>query len=204
MLPRSAVLVAPVQPERLRGDAHDVWVEVHHHHVVAFQPQFRVHMVVDDGPLTSADARPLPGAHYPSPASAVTSGRQRTRRPPASGPGDRVVTAFIVGNHHAWLAYRIAATRRAVRGDLPWDVMRFLDDAHRLGLLRAVGPVYQFRHAELQDHLAAQYHPSKSRGRRPIRPPRVGGRTVPAPRPSEDAPLTKDSVIRRRRHLSPK
>jgi hypothetical protein len=34
--------------------------------------------------------------------------------------------------------------------------MSFLDDAHRLGLLRTVGPIYQFRHAELQDHLTAQ------------------------------------------------
>ncbi|WP_405086267.1 hypothetical protein [Microbispora sp. NBC_01389] len=35
------------------------------------------------------------------------------------------------------------------------QVMDFLDDAHRLGLLRVVGPVYRFRHADLQDHLAA-------------------------------------------------
>jgi hypothetical protein len=35
--------------------------------------------------------------------------------------------------------------------------MPFLDDAHRLGLLHAVGPRYQFRHAQLQDHLAATY-----------------------------------------------
>jgi hypothetical protein len=34
--------------------------------------------------------------------------------------------------------------------------MSFLDDAHRLGLLRAVGPVYQFRHAALHDHLAPE------------------------------------------------
>ena len=32
--------------------------------------------------------------------------------------------------------------------------MPFLDDAHRLGLLRAVGPLYQFRHVELQAYLA--------------------------------------------------
>ncbi|MFF5301355.1 hypothetical protein ACFY5F_18530 [Streptomyces sp. NPDC013161] len=37
--------------------------------------------------------------------------------------------------------------------------MTFLDDAHRLGLLRAVGPVYQFRHAEFQDHLAPPLPP---------------------------------------------
>lgn len=30
---------------------------------------------------------------------------------------------------------------------------------HRLGLLRAVGPLYQFRHAELHDHLAASASP---------------------------------------------
>ncbi|GAA1017745.1 hypothetical protein Aple_024950 [Acrocarpospora pleiomorpha] len=39
---------------------------------------------------------------------------------------------------------------------LPRNLMAFLDDAHRLGLLRAVGPIYQFRHADLQDHLADQ------------------------------------------------
>jgi hypothetical protein len=32
--------------------------------------------------------------------------------------------------------------------------MAVLEDRHRLGLLRAIGPAYQFRHAELQDHLA--------------------------------------------------
>jgi hypothetical protein len=37
--------------------------------------------------------------------------------------------------------------------------MDFLDDAHRLGLLRTVGPIYQFRHADLHDHLAA-HHPT--------------------------------------------
>ncbi|MFD9942635.1 MarR family transcriptional regulator [Nonomuraea sp. NPDC059023] len=40
---------------------------------------------------------------------------------------------------------------------LPRRLMRFLDDAHRLGLLRTVGPVYQFRHAELHDRLSATY-----------------------------------------------
>jgi hypothetical protein len=41
--------------------------------------------------------------------------------------------------------------------------MPFLDDAHRLGLLRAVGPAYQFRHAELHDHLAAAYQHARTR-----------------------------------------
>ncbi|MFJ2738683.1 helix-turn-helix domain-containing protein [Streptomyces sp. NPDC087440] len=38
-------------------------------------------------------------------------------------------------------------------GRLPWAVTTFLDDAHRRGVLRQVGAVYQFRHARLQDHL---------------------------------------------------
>ncbi|WP_329430647.1 NACHT domain-containing protein [Streptosporangium sp. NBC_01495] len=67
---------------------------------------------------------------------------------------------LTLGNHHAWLAYTIAARRLAKKGHLPRKLMAFLDDAHRLGLLRTVGPVYQFRHAELQDHLAAPPSPS--------------------------------------------
>ncbi|MFI7455506.1 NACHT domain-containing protein [Nonomuraea sp. NPDC049714] len=55
------------------------------------------------------------------------------------------------GEHHAWLAYKIIALRHR---RLPYRLMGFLDDAHRMGLLRAVGPHYQFRHAELHDHLA--------------------------------------------------
>jgi hypothetical protein len=62
------------------------------------------------------------------------------------------------GGHHAWMAYLIATHRLARAGRLPRALMPFLDDAHRLGLLRAVGPAYQFRHAELHDHLAATYH----------------------------------------------
>ncbi|MFI9561443.1 hypothetical protein [Nonomuraea endophytica] len=58
------------------------------------------------------------------------------------------------GNHHAWLACTLAVTRLVITGRLPLRIMDFLDDAHRLGLLRAVGPIYQFRHAALHDHLA--------------------------------------------------
>lgn len=39
-------------------------------------------------------------------------------------------------------------------GHLPWHVERFLYDAHRRGVLRQTGAVYQFRHARLQHHLA--------------------------------------------------
>lgn len=40
---------------------------------------------------------------------------------------------------------------------LPWRVVRFLDDAHRRGVLRQAGPIYQFRHVRLQKQLALNY-----------------------------------------------
>jgi hypothetical protein len=42
----------------------------------------------------------------------------------------------------------------ALRGEQPWRLMRFLEDAHRRGVLRQSGATYQFRHARVQDHLA--------------------------------------------------
>ncbi len=66
-----------------------------------------------------------------------------------------MVVGPIVGRHHAWLVCVLSVTGLAAAGRLPWGIMRFLDDCHRLTLLRAAGSVYQFRHAELHDHLAA-------------------------------------------------
>lgn len=43
----------------------------------------------------------------------------------------------------------------ALRHRTPLRLMRFLEDARERGVLRTVGPIYQFRHAELQDRLAA-------------------------------------------------
>jgi hypothetical protein len=45
----------------------------------------------------------------------------------------------------------------AMRGRLPWRLMSFLEDMHQLGILRQLGPVYQFRHARVQEELAAEY-----------------------------------------------
>lgn len=53
----------------------------------------------------------------------------------------------------ATLAY--AQLRR--RSGTPIRLLRFLDDAHDREILRTVGPVYQFRHARLQDRLAQLY-----------------------------------------------
>jgi hypothetical protein len=42
-------------------------------------------------------------------------------------------------------------------GRMPWRTLRFLADAHRRGVLRQTGAVYQFRHVRLQEHLAATH-----------------------------------------------
>ncbi|GAA3070709.1 NACHT domain-containing protein [Streptosporangium carneum] len=62
------------------------------------------------------------------------------------------VAGVASGRHHAWLVCKIALLTQT---RLPRRLIPFLDDMHRLGLLRTVGPLYQFRHAELHDHLAA-------------------------------------------------
>lgn len=54
-----------------------------------------------------------------------------------------------------WPMFVLARCRFAIRGHLPWRLMRFLADAHRRGVLRQAGAVYRFRHAELQRCLAA-------------------------------------------------
>ena len=48
--------------------------------------------------------------------------------------------------------------------------MRFMEDAHQRGVLRAVGPIYQFRHARLQDRLAGRAKTAGRREERAIQP----------------------------------
>ncbi|APU15894.1 MULTISPECIES: helix-turn-helix domain-containing protein [Actinoalloteichus] len=42
-------------------------------------------------------------------------------------------------------------------GRVPWPVMTFLADAHRRGILRRTGVVYQFRHARFHRHFARMH-----------------------------------------------
>lgn len=55
---------------------------------------------------------------------------------------------------NAWGKLRIAVGILTFRGDLPWRIFIFLDDAYRRGILRKVGPFYQFKHRRLQESLA--------------------------------------------------
>jgi hypothetical protein len=65
------------------------------------------------------------------------------------------VAGAVVGpGRTSWGQFTIARAWLAARGELPLRLMAFLDDAHHRGVLRQAGAVYQFRHAQLQDHLA--------------------------------------------------
>ncbi|MFD5254724.1 NACHT domain-containing protein [Streptomyces bobili] len=53
-------------------------------------------------------------------------------------------------------------------GQLPWRLIAFLDDACERNVLRQAGAVYQFRHAQLQDHLTQVFLAGRDgRDRRP-------------------------------------
>ncbi len=81
-----------------------------------------------------------------------------------SGPADGIyvlLSAFWIALHYAvamtaWGRWLLARTALALRGDLPWRLLRFLDDAHRRGLLRQRGSRWEFRHAHLQDRLCQE------------------------------------------------
>jgi hypothetical protein len=62
----------------------------------------------------------------------------------------------------------LAFAQLAMRWHTPVRLLRFLDDARERDVLRTVGPVYQFRHARLQDRLAQQAVPSEPRRDVPI------------------------------------
>jgi hypothetical protein len=54
----------------------------------------------------------------------------------------------------AWGEWLLARWWLAATGRLPWALGAFLRDAHRRGVLRREGAIYEFRHARLQDSLA--------------------------------------------------
>jgi hypothetical protein len=72
------------------------------------------------------------------------------------GVGSGLMTALgaCLGNY-AW-GHWITFTRiwLPLTGRAPFSIVAFIIDAHKRGVLRQAGPVYQFRHARLQDRLA--------------------------------------------------
>ncbi|MBQ1118317.1 NACHT domain-containing protein [Streptomyces anulatus] len=79
---------------------------------------------------------------------------------PGTGAITTVVTfvAFAVlgASSSAWCGFGASRVWLWGAGKLPWNVLGLLGEAHRLGVLRQSGAVYQFRHSRLQERLAAQ------------------------------------------------
>ncbi|MGW4033207.1 NACHT domain-containing protein [Streptomyces sp. NPDC004838] len=80
-----------------------------------------------------------------------------------------LVFSLLVLLTRAWPRFVVLRLILAVRGRLPWRLMRFLADARERELLRQSGGVYQFRHIRLQEALAAK----------PSAPPPSGDRVTP-------------------------
>ncbi|GAA1149054.1 NACHT domain-containing protein [Streptomyces javensis] len=66
-----------------------------------------------------------------------------------------VGVASVIMSLSPWAQWLLAKVTLAGMGRLPWSTMTFLEDARRMGVLRQVGGVYQFRHSQLQTRLAA-------------------------------------------------
>jgi hypothetical protein len=68
-----------------------------------------------------------------------------------------IVLALVVGLTYSqsWSS-SLAFAQLAASDRTPVRLMRFLEDARSRSVLRTVGPVYQFRHARLQDRLATR------------------------------------------------
>ena len=78
----------------------------------------------------------------------------------AIGLGDGIEDAPDGYLYAAWLGWVMAKLYLAVRYKVPWALMTFLQDAHEhRSVLRQAGAVYQFRHLDLQRHLAQQPWP---------------------------------------------
>jgi hypothetical protein len=71
-----------------------------------------------------------------------------------------LVVGLVVGlaagqTETAWGKFVLTSAWLAARGQLPRSLAAFLADAHeKRGVLRQVGPMYQFRHRDLQHRLA--------------------------------------------------
>jgi hypothetical protein len=71
----------------------------------------------------------------------------------ADGLATGIAWAFLQARYGS---FTLARGWLALRKRVPWQLMPFLADAHRRGVLRQAGATYQLRHAELQRRLAGQ------------------------------------------------
>ncbi|WP_245743667.1 NACHT domain-containing protein [Lentzea fradiae] len=66
--------------------------------------------------------------------------------------------------HLRWWWFTVARIWLALRGKLPWELMVFLEDSRKLGVLCRAGACYQFRHGLVQDRLAEHVAATRSEG----------------------------------------
>ncbi|MFF6813258.1 NACHT domain-containing protein [Streptomyces sp. NPDC012403] len=71
------------------------------------------------------------------------------------GASSAALAVFAV-SVSAWGVFAAARVRPWLAGQVPWELMDFLEDAHRRGILRQSGAYYRFRHARLQKRLAGR------------------------------------------------
>jgi hypothetical protein len=74
---------------------------------------------------------------------------------PRSGIVLGFLSAAVLLSLSAWGSWLLFARLWfPLTGRLPWRPKRFLEDAYDRGVLRQAGAAFQFRHAQLRDHLA--------------------------------------------------
>jgi len=77
---------------------------------------------------------------------------------PAPGLAAGLMVAVGLGTMTAWGRWVVLARIwLPLRGQAPWAMVAFLEDAYRRGVLRQAGAVYQFRHARVQIQLAERF-----------------------------------------------
>src|SRR6266568_1495630 len=106
----------------------------------------------------------------------------------ADGLGGGLVAGLLAGLVYpqSWSS-SLAFAQLAASDRTPVRLMRFLEDARSRSVLRTVGPVYQFRHARLQDRLAVQEPAAGcSPGERRLPTGEAAAPTVEAPPASAD------------------
>ncbi|KUL22074.1 NACHT domain-containing protein [Streptomyces regalis] len=89
----------------------------------------------------------------------------------AGGASSFIALALLGVAGSAWWGFTATRIALALTGRLPWGFASFLEDAHRRGVLRQAGGVYEFRHARLQDRLAGGTAPQPAPPRRALLPP---------------------------------
>jgi protein kinase-like protein/NACHT domain-containing protein len=98
---------------------------------------------------------------------------------PATGLSAGLMVAIGLTTMRCWGRWVVLSrVWLPLTGKAPWSMIAFLDDAHRRGVLRQAGAVYQFRHARIQAQLAERFERRRRGAGNPAdlaTQPRAGG-----------------------------